>query len=494
MESANSWGDVICDHAKGPGGIEMKGAAVRAAIRKNRIDDLDEALKRLKTKINLEQNKRDQLTALPNPIQKTNCRGTTRYGNPWSSWRHFHSREKVSALIRWKFDSCCTRSSDGILPNEDKLTRDLPILPKEEILKNIETVPGNDQVRATWLGHASVLLQFEGANILCDPVFSETVGPTKSLLKRLAFKRYRSAPLQVQDLPQIDAVVISHDHHDHLDEASIREMILKFPNIKWFLPKGLKEWMEKTIAKTVNEAPHGESVLHYADRVVELGWWEKSTFVVPNQDKQLVFTFTPSQHWGGRSPCSMNTVLWGSWVISLENLNVWFGGDTGYCKVFKQIGELFGRIDLAAIPIGAYLPRDVMKDQHVEPTESIMIHKDLKARQSIAIHWGTFNTGASEGYMDPKNDLKKGLRDAGVYPEDFVTLDHGESITVDAPNVSEQDDLNFRDSDVQDLDMSSVSTMTIPNSRRTSVDASAGTSISIYFLAPSSNCSIRSAI
>lgn len=380
-----------------------------------------------------------------------------RYANPWSTWRSFYNPKKIFSLIKWKFYKwcryccCCTGPSEGILSN-DELDKQLPVLSKDQILKEIMTVQDNgqggakDQVKATWLGHASVLFQIGGVNILCDPVFSDTVGPSTGLLKAFAFKRYRRAPLQVEDLPEIHAVVISHDHHDHTDEASIRELVKKFPDIKWFVPIGLKAWMEKIIATTLDEAQDESAASFDAGNIVELTWWENSTtFFGPSEngagEQKLIFTFTPSQHWGGRSLTAMNTVLWGSWVISSKSLKVWFGGDTGYCEAFEEIGRVIGNIDLAAIPIGAYWPRGVMKDQHVEPSESIEIHKNIKARKSIAIHWGTFNTGAIEGHMDPKNHLKEGLKRAGVSDKDFVTLHHGESITVDALDVQDSDAL-----------------------------------------------------
>ena len=461
---------------------EIEGLACSELVLEKLLKDL------LDTKSNLELNVKRLIAekaaklekfkqSLPQPKEWSICNrqrkvcklvkslGATRYMNPWPTYRPFCSWRKLVSMTAWKFRALgawcyrlCTKPFTGTLPNEEQLKINLPIVPKEEIVAEISDQGiTKDQVKATWLGHASVLLQFENVNILCDPVFSNTVGPSSGCFQKFGFERYISAPLQVDDLPEIHAVVISHDHHDHADEASIRELSSRFPTMKWFVPKGLKKWMEKTIAKPVKKQTQtsdnpvsfdannpvssdannpvssdaNNPVSSDAENVVELNWWENSIFVGPSQE-QINFTFTPTQHWSGRTWKEMYTVLWGSWVISSKNLKVWFGGDTGYCKVFKEIGELFGSFDLAAIPIGAYLPRNVMKDQHIEPRDSIRIHKDINANKSFGIHWNTFQTGAVEGHMDPKTELEICLEAAGVSRQEFVTLKHGESITVNA--------------------------------------------------------------
>ena len=141
----------------------------------------------------------------------------------------------------------------------------------------------------------------------------------------------------------------------------------------------------------------------------------------------LKVTMTPTQHWSMRTGWDYNRSLWGSWAICSDHIKAWFGGDTGYCPAFKEIGDLFGGFDFAAIPIGAYLPRDALKDQHVHPHESVKIHQDIKSNASLGIHWGTFTMGSIEHYLAPRDTLVDELKKATILKQKFFVLDHGES-------------------------------------------------------------------
>jgi len=349
--------------------------------------------------------------SLSKPIENSTWFGGIRYDNPWDTWLDFW--HKIGPMFRWKFCNLPRWS-----PPEDEADRCLPVREKEEILDELANLPASNQVRATWLGHASVLMQFKTANVLCDPVFAYRIGPIK--IPGISYNRYRRAPLEVEDLPPIDAVVISHNHYDHLDYDSVKLLYERFEDkIKWLVPKGLKQWICDV---GISEKD-----------VIELCWWENYTL----EEKDLVFTFTPAQHWCLRTGFDKNRVLWGSWAICSKTVKTWFGGDTGYCKTFKEIGEQFGYFDFAAVPIGAFLPRDVMRDQHVEPKESVLIHQDLNCKKSLGVHWGTFTMGAIEHFMAPKEEMEKERDAAGIFPEDFFVLDHGGSFMVTAAQSSD---------------------------------------------------------
>lgn len=227
----------------------------------------------------------------------------------------------------------------------------------------------------------------DGVTFITDPIFSERASPSQMV----GPKRYRDCPISVNELPVLDAVIISHTHYDHLDLNTVTSLNNRFgTDLRWYVPLGLAGWMSSV----------------GVDNVVELDWWEES-FLTPNisthspevvaedqrsgsADSDVTFVFTPAQHWSKRTVSDDNKVLWGSWAVIGPRHRFFFAGDTGFCPVFKQIGAQFGPFDCAAIPIGAYEPRWFMKYQHVAPEEAVQIHQDVQARFSMAVHWGTF--------------------------------------------------------------------------------------------------------
>jgi N-acyl-phosphatidylethanolamine-hydrolysing phospholipase D len=190
----------------------------------------------------------------------------------------------------------------------------------------------------TWLGHASVLAQFNGWNVLSDPIFSERCSP----VQWAGPCRLRPPPLLAHQLPRIDAIVISHNHYDHLDTQSVVDLNTHHPDAMWFVPLGMKEWFDATGVYNV----------------VEMDWSE--TIDLPNDSPSkerspLTITCVPCQHWCARSLLDRNKCLWSSWVLKVQGGgSFFFGGDTGYCPIFKLIGNEFSDISVAAIPIGAY--------------------------------------------------------------------------------------------------------------------------------------------
>ncbi|XP_068525957.1 N-acyl-phosphatidylethanolamine-hydrolyzing phospholipase D isoform X1 [Anas acuta] len=320
-----------------------------------------------------------------------------RFVNPWPTWKS----PTLPNVLKW----CLMEKDNSNVPSsKQELDKELPVL-KPYFVQNPELVGKTGTgMRVTWLGHASVLVEMDEIVFLTDPIFSQRASP----VQLMGPKRFRGPPCTVDQLPKIDAVVISHTHYDHLDYNSVKSLNERFGNeLRWFVPLGLLDWMQRC----------------GCENVIELDWWEENC--VPGHDA-VTFVFTPSQHWCKRTVTDDNKVLWGSWSVLGPWNRFFFSGDTGYCVAFEQIGKRFGPFDLAAIPIGAYEPRWFMKHQHVDPEEAVRIHIDVQAKKSVAIHWGTFAL-ANEYYLDPPVKLNEALERYGLKKEDFFVLSHGES-------------------------------------------------------------------
>lgn len=263
-----------------------------------------------------------------------------------------------------------------------------------------------EKITFTWIGHATVLLQMAGYNILTDPHFSKRASPVQWAGPQ------RAAPigLALDDLPPIDIVVISHDHYDSLDESSIKKLRQRpgGEKTRFYVPLGLKDWF----------------AIRGVDQVIEMDWWDRQ------RNGALEIIAIPVQHWSKRSAFSRNKTLWAGWVIKADAFQFIFVGDTGYAPHFKEIGEKLGPFDLAAIPIGAYEPRWFMKMHHVNPEESVQIHKDLRSKKSVAIHWGTFIL-TDEPLDEPPQRLSSALQESQIPTEDFAVLQHGQTIILD---------------------------------------------------------------
>ena len=230
----------------------------------------------------------------------------------------------------------------------------------------------------TWLGHSTVVVSMDGVFFMTDPIFSDRASPSQMV----GPKRYRDVPCSVHDLPStLDAVLISHNHYDHLDMSTVTLLNARYGvDLRWFVPQGLGSWFESA----------------GCDNVVELDWWEENC--IPEKG-DVSFVFVPAQHWSKRTLSDDNKSLWGGWAVIGPNNRFYFSGDTGYCPVFKQIGQMYGPFTAAAIPIGAYEPRWFMKYQHVNPEEAVQIHEDVKSNFSLGIHWGTFALANEVGFQ-----------------------------------------------------------------------------------------------
>jgi L-ascorbate metabolism protein UlaG (beta-lactamase superfamily) len=215
--------------------------------------------------------------------------------------------------------------------------------------------------------------------------------------------------VRFDDLPPISLVLLSHNHYDHCDLGTLQLLARRFHPAA-VTPPGNGRLLRGAGFRTIEE----------------LDWWETSSTA------PLPVTVTPAQHFSARTPFDRNRALWGGFLIEVEGRRIFHAGDSGYGPHFRQIGERLGPIDLALLSIGAYEPRWFMKDVHLNPAEAVQAHLDLGARHSVAMHFGTFQL-TPEGIDQPVRDLRDALRDRGVPPEQFRTMETGESANVDPP-------------------------------------------------------------
>ena len=256
------------------------------------------------------------------------------------------------------------------------------------------------QPTLTWVGHATFLVQVGGLNILTDPHFSGRASP----LRWAGPERLAPPGLALRDLPPLDLVLVSHNHYDHLDDETVRALARLHPKAVFVVPLGLRRWLQRRQVRNV----------------VELDWWQA------HAGHGFTVTGVPAQHFSGRTAADRNRTLWCGFVVEIDGRRLYFAGDTGYSKDFAEIGARFAPIDVALLPIGAYEPRWFMRAMHVNPEEAVAIHRDIGARQSVAMHWGTFRL-TEEALDAPPRELAEALARARLAPERFWVLQHGET-------------------------------------------------------------------
>jgi L-ascorbate metabolism protein UlaG (beta-lactamase superfamily) len=252
---------------------------------------------------------------------------------------------------------------------------------------------------AVWIGHATYLINNGDINILTDPIFSKRASPVGFA----GPKRMIPPAMTLNDLPKIDAVVVSHNHYDHLDIWSLKKLFKLNSETIFLVPTGDKKRLVKAGIRNV----------------VEMNWWD--IFRVSNTE----FHFTPVQHWSKRGLFDRNKSLWGGWFIKSNDLSLYHAGDTGYSSDFKTTYERLGAPDYSFIPIGAYDPRWFMKDSHVNPEEAVQIALDLKTPHSFGMHWGTF-TLTDEPVLEPPARLKEALEKQNLESDFFISPKPGE--------------------------------------------------------------------
>ena len=296
----------------------------------------------------------------------------------------------------WGFFKMLPIMWDFLVTNNDrKPDIELPI---KKVEFNQITNAKSDELKVTWIGHSSQMINIDGKLILTDPIFE----------KKTAFmgpSRYNGdVPLNIDDLPEIDLVLISHNHYDHLNSYTIEKI---HPKVKQFIvPLLVGAELEKM------GVPR--------EKIIELDWWEETT---PFED--FLIAFTPTQHFSGRGLFDRDETLWGSYVIRGPHHKIYFSGDSGYFKGFKEIGDKYGPFDYTFMECGAYNKK--WRFVHMMPEETVQAHLDLKGKILQPIHWGTFNL-ALHAWYDPMVRVSKAADSLGVQLSTPIV---GETITVD---------------------------------------------------------------
>lgn len=254
----------------------------------------------------------------------------------------------------------------------------------------------------TFVNHSTFLIQWQDLNILTDPIWSVRCSP----FSFVGPKRMRSAGIRFEDLPPIDIVLLSHNHYDHLDLPTLRKLEAHSSPM-YVTTLGVGQFLKK----------------HGLKNVAELGWWDSIS-------TRLKIHCVPAQHSSGRGFFDRDNTLWGGFILESRGKRVYYSGDTGYGKFFKTIQRKYGDMDVSFIPIGAYQPRWFMYPVHVGPLEALRIHKDVKSKTSIAMHFGTFAL-ADEGQGEAESDLMQALQRTDISPNQFLIPTEGKALQFD---------------------------------------------------------------
>jgi N-acyl-phosphatidylethanolamine-hydrolysing phospholipase D len=301
-----------------------------------------------------------------------------------------HEEPGFFGVLKWWFGG---GPKDAPPVPADQLPAFLPPVTTPD-LNSIHHAP-KDAIQATWIGHAAFLVQAGGLNILTDPMFGERASPVSFA----GPKRLAPPGIALKDLPKIDAVIISHNHYDHLDEDSVKAL---GNTPRYFVPLGFAAWFKERGITNVQE----------------LDWWASAEM------GGLRFHAVPAQHFSSRTLFDRNEVLWSGWVIETPAGKVYFSGCTGYAPLFQEIGKRLGPMRLSFIPIGGYSPRWFMRTMHVDPPEAVRIHQDVRSEQSVGMHWATFEL-TDEPLSEPPVYLRKVLHDSNIREERFIVMKIG---------------------------------------------------------------------
>ncbi len=266
-------------------------------------------------------------------------------------------------------------------------------------IDSLEIVHYRGATRLIWFGHSAFLLQIEGKQILIDPMFGAVPAPASFLGSR---RFSANLPIEVEKLPKIDAVILSHDHYDHLDYGSIQ--LLKDKVGMFYVPLGVGSHLEEWGIES--------------NRIVELDWWQEIDF------EGLNLKCAPAQHFSGRGLADRGKTLWSSWVIQSRNENIFFSGDSGYGPHFKEIGEKYGPFDFAMMECGQY--NELWKEIHMMPEETAQAGIDVRAETIMPIHWGAFKL-AMHPWTEPVERLSKKAKALQIH---MIAPRIGESIVL----------------------------------------------------------------
>lgn len=317
-----------------------------------------------------------------------------------------------SGPVTDNFDGTRFRNPDGE-PETDRSFADIwrwyrtapkTVWPEEIAIRQAVPDTRVEGLRVTMVGHATMLIQIAGLNILTDPVWSARAAPVRFT----GPMRVTAPGIALESLPPIDAILLSHNHYDHLDIATLKSLWARHDPL--------------IVTPLGNDA----IVLRHIPlaRIQSRDWWDRVD-ISPKATVHIV----PALHWSSRSLRDRRMALWGGFVLQAGGNQIYFAGDTGYGTgtIFRQIRDRFGPVDLAPLPIGAYAPRWFMAAQHTDPDDAIRIMLDLGARKALGIHWGTFKL-TDEPRDEPAALLSAGLAREGIEPERFAPLHPGEVV------------------------------------------------------------------
>jgi len=318
------------------------------------------------------------------------------------------SPKTLAEVLRWRWDA--TRQGLPKPPQTPipQVAADLPFLRSNALAQ------AGMQPAVTWIGHATVMAQLAGLTLLTDPIFSQRASP----MSFAGPKRHQPPGVELPDLPHVDLVLVSHNHYDHLDGASVDALNRQSGGPPLFVvPLGLKPWLA---ARGIRNA-------------IELDWWEGHRIAAPGGEVEVMLV--PAQHWSARGLNDRMDTLWGGFAVFSTPCHLFYAGDTAYSRDFSDMRERFaerqspaqgGGFDIALLPIGAYEPRWFMASQHVNVQEAVKIHADLGAKRSLGVHWGTFQL-TDESLDEPPRVLALEKKARGLADDAFLTIAIGET-------------------------------------------------------------------
>lgn len=314
---------------------------------------------------------------------------------------HFYYKERLHSfadMVKWAWEMKTVKWREWIIDKPQPK-------PEERVLQR--------QLKVTYINQATILIQLSGLNILTDPIWSKRAGPFGG---RIGPKRVRLPGVKMEDLPQIDIILISHDHYDHLDLDTLRAICQKH-NPQILVGLGVKALLKPS------EFPN----------VTELDWWQE--FSIPHMDTSETdndrfnttrITFVPSRHYSGRTMVGNNRTLWGGFVIQGTESNIYYVGDSGYDEFLNKIKERFGQFRLTIFPLGNYEKRWYMKTQHMNLEETVLAHMLLESQQSMGYHYATFAEHPEQTIDSHEKDLAIALQKYDIPKTDFWILAFGE--------------------------------------------------------------------
>ncbi len=302
----------------------------------------------------------------------------------------------AGGILRWQIE----RLRNGVPP--DPPASAFPVVRSDVIHPHAPP----RELRVTWVGHSTLLLQLGGLNVLTDPIWSRRASPVHWAGPR----RLVEPGVEFDRLPELHGVILSHDHYDHLDAPTVRRIARRWPDATWITPLGYRGWLRR----------RGVCL------VAECDWWEDAVLGAPSGALRL--QALPARHWTARSPFVSGTRLWAAWMLeTAAGRRFYFGGDSGYYPELAEVGRRAGPFHGAALPIGAYSPRWFMQPMHMNPEEAVRAYRDLRVRGPfVPIHWGTFRL-ADEPPLEPPERLRAAWIEAALPPDHLWILRHGES-------------------------------------------------------------------